>query len=122
MILHNLQAERYLPYYFFGSQSLARPVITSVSAAKVAMGQTLRISYTGKVTGATITSPAAVTHQINMNQVGVKLEIVDASQPGSIVVRMPPSSGVVAPPGPYMLWLLNNDLPCTQASWISLTF
>lgn len=116
------QAERFLPHYFFGQEAAARPVIGSISSTAVKMGQTLRIAYSGVVNSVVITSPAAVTHQNNMNQVVVKLKVVDASQPGSIVVRMPPASGVVAPPGPYMVWLMNGDIPCTQASWFTLMF
>ncbi len=120
--LQQYQAERFLPYYFFGAQAAARPAITSTSASTVSLGSTLTITFTGNVTGAALTQPAAITHQINMNQRAVKLVVVDASVPGRVVVRMPPSSGVVAGPGPYMLWLMNGDLPCVQATWISLTF
>jgi hypothetical protein len=57
-----------------------------------------------------------------MNDIAVKLEVLYASLPQTITVKMPPSSGVVATPGPYMLWLLNEDIPATQAAWITLQF
>ncbi len=117
-----LQAERYLPYYFFGSEALNRPIIQSISSETIAMGTNLTITYTGTATAAVIAQPASVTHQNNMNQRAIELVLRPGSQPGEVVVEMPPSSGVVAPPGFYMLWLLNGDLPCTQASWIQLTF
>ncbi len=116
------QAERYKPYYFFGSQAVARPAISSVSATRIALGSTVTVRFQGTVTGAALTSPAAITHQNNMNQVTIGLEILDASVPGQVVLRMPPRSGVVAPPGPYMLWLMNRDLPAREATWVTLTF
>lgn len=120
--LYALQAERYLPYYFSPSEQPKRPIITSSSSEQVALGSLLTVSYTGTVTSAVLTQPATVTHQNNMNQRAIKLEMKAGSQPGELVLEMPPSSGVVAPPGYYMLWLLNDDLPCTQAAWIQLTF
>ncbi len=116
-----LQAERFLPYYFFGAQAINRPLIQSISSTQVALGSTLNISYIGTVTSAVLTTPAAITHQNNMNQVTVKLVIVSNAD-GQVVVQMPPTSGVVAPPGWYMLWVLNGDLPCVQASWVQLKF
>jgi hypothetical protein len=122
LLLHALQAERYLPYYFFGAQAAARPVISRVSSTTIKMGAMLRIDYNGTANAAVISSPSSITHQTNMNQVMVKLIVANQSKPGQMFVLLPPSSGVVAPPGPYLLWLVNKDVPCTQAAWINLTF
>jgi hypothetical protein len=54
-------AERFLPPYFFGT---SRPVISSVSAKRMRYGATLTARYTGRVTGAVIMTPGAVTHQV----------------------------------------------------------
>jgi hypothetical protein len=42
------------------------------------------------------------------------------STPGSITVKMPQRAARVANPGYYMLWLLDGDVPCKEASWIWL--
>jgi hypothetical protein len=59
------QAERFLPPYFFSS---ARPAISSVSAKEARYGATLTVRYTGRVSGAVLMSPAAVTHQVRPSE------------------------------------------------------
>uniref|UniRef100_A0A383W832 Uncharacterized protein n=1 Tax=Tetradesmus obliquus TaxID=3088 RepID=A0A383W832_TETOB len=109
------QAERFLPPYFFGT---GRPVISSISTKELRYGATLTVSYTGTVTGAVLMAPAAVTHQNNMNQRAVKLVVV-SNAAGVVALRMPPNQYVMQP-GWHMLFLMNGDVPCTQASWIRL--
>lgn len=62
--LRQFQAERFLPFYFFGQEADSRPSIALVSASTAPLGGSLTINYAGSVTSIAITSPAAITHQI----------------------------------------------------------
>jgi hypothetical protein len=53
-----------------------------------------------------------------MNQRAVRL-IVTSNSSGAVTLRMPPNQ-YIAQPGWFMLFLLNGDVPCTQARWIQL--
>ncbi|WIA15101.1 hypothetical protein OEZ85_001795 [Tetradesmus obliquus] len=109
------QAERFLPPYFFQA---GRPVITSISATSARYGATLTVGYTGRVTSAVIITPAAVTHQNNMNQRAARLVVV-SNTGGVVTLRMPPNQYVMQP-GWHMLFLMNGDVPCTAARWVQL--
>jgi hypothetical protein len=61
---------------------------------------------------------AAVLLQNNMNQRAVRL-VVASNSSGAVTLRMPPNE-YIAQPGWFMLFLLNGDVPCTQARWIQL--
>jgi hypothetical protein len=54
-----------------------------------------------------------------MNQRAIRL-VVWSNSAGAVFMRMPPNQYITAP-GWHMLFLLNGDLPCTQASWLRLT-
>jgi hypothetical protein len=56
--------------------------------------------------------------QVNMNQRAVKL-IVSDNAGGVVTLAMPPNQ-YIAPPGWYMLFLMNGDVPCMQARWVQL--
>jgi hypothetical protein len=71
------------------------------------------------VTAATIVPPTATTHSTNMMQRVVFLK-TSISGPGAVTVQMPPAAARVANPGYYMLWILDGDVPCKEASWIWL--
>lgn len=60
----------------------------------------------------------AVLLQNNMNQRAVRL-VVASNSSGAVTLRMPPNE-YIAQPGWFMLFLLNGDVPCTQARWIQL--
>ncbi|KAF6264287.1 hypothetical protein COO60DRAFT_1698359 [Scenedesmus sp. NREL 46B-D3] len=109
------QAERFLPPYFFGT---SRPSISSVSAKLLRYGASLTARYSGRVTGAVLMTPGAVTHQVNMNQRAVRL-VISSNSGGAAVLRMPPNQYITAP-GWHMLFLMNGDVPCMEAAWVRL--
>eukprot|EP00775_Hariotina_reticulata_P010774 gene10774-10930_t len=111
--------ERYRMPYAFSPLLEQRPNIVAISADAVAMDGQLSVNYQGAVTAAVLMAPAAITHQTNMNQRMVELQIIQNAN-GQIVLRMPPAGGLIAPPGEYMLFLMNNELPCRKASWVKL--
>ena len=67
------------------------------------------VGATGDIDDAVLMAPSAVTHANDMNQRLVPLEIV-ADHPGGVTLQSPPSANV-APPGWYMLFLLNDGVP-----------
>ncbi|KAF8060520.1 WSC domain-containing protein [Scenedesmus sp. PABB004] len=107
-------AERFLPPYFFMA---GRPGI----ASELRYGGTVTLTYSGAVNGAVLMAPAAVTHQVNMGQRGVKLAVAanDAAA-RRITLRLPPNAYVMQP-GWAMLFLLNGQLPCSKAAWVRLS-
>jgi hypothetical protein len=56
--------------------------------------------------------------QNNMNQRAIRL-VVTSNADGVATLRMPPNQ-YIAPPGWYMLFLMDGDVPCLQASWVQL--
>lgn len=59
-----------------------------------------------------------VTHSNHMSQRYVKLKL-ERARDGFLTFNAPPN-GAVAPPGPYMLFVLENDLPCRRARFLIL--
>lgn len=118
---HEFQAERCKLPYALPPLSATRPVISSIVGGNptVPVGAALTLNFTGTVTRASLMSPTAVTHQLNMNQRAFNLRVVINKD--EITVFMPPPGGRVAPAGWYMLFLLNGDVPCTEAVWVKLT-
>ncbi len=93
-------AQIYSPPYLFRG---ARPVIGSAPRA-IKWGSPFTIGTTGQVSRAVLVAPGATTHANDMNQRHVELTISPTA--GGIQAIAPPSANV-APPGPYMLFLLN---------------
>jgi hypothetical protein len=56
--------------------------------------------------------------QNNMNQRAVKL-VVASNSAGVATLRIAPNQYVMQP-GWHMLFLMNGDVPCQQASWLRL--
>lgn len=98
----------------------ARPVIANAPAA-AAYGAALSVDTpdVATVVSVVLMRPTALTHHTDAGQRYVKLRIL-ATTPTSISVRMP-GNGFVAPPGFYMLFLLNSNGVPSQASWIRLS-
>lgn len=111
----NSTAEIYSPGYLFRG---ARPVI-ELAPAVVSYGQTFNI---GSLQAADIVSvllirPGAVTHANNMSQRHVPMPFTIA--PGRIRPSVP-SNANVAPPGYYMLFIVNSDGVPSQAVFVHL--
>ena len=95
-------AELYEPPYLFKG---ARPTISS-APANVSYGQAFTIGTPDtNVTKAMLIAPGATTHANDMNQRAVPLRLTAAT--GGVALTAP-SSATVAPPGYYMLFLLND--------------
>jgi plastocyanin len=108
--------ERYYPWYYFR----ARPVITSAPAS-TNYGATFSVNTpdAGSIAEAVLIRPGAVTHGFNMSQRFVGCEIAGVGA-ASIDVTAPPD-GNVAPPGWYLLFIVNTGRVPSEAAWIQLT-
>jgi hypothetical protein len=112
----NVPNERYLPSYLFKP----RPTIT---AAPTMIAHGAAFSVTTPTSGATaevvLMRPGAVTHGFNQNQRYVGCGITGIT--ATTVNAMAPADGTIAPPGYYLLFLLDHDRIPSKGVWIRLT-
>ncbi len=109
-------AEIYSPPYLFKGQ---RPVIDSAPQT-VNWGDAFGIhSDSAAIDRAVLMAPGAATHAFDMNQRSVELKLLNKVAGQGVDVLAPPSSAV-APPGYYMLFLLNDAGVPSVASWVRI--
>ena len=109
-------AQIYEPPYLFRGP---RPTITAVPNS-VAYGTTFTIlSPDTDVTRAVLMAPGADTHATEMNQRYVPLTITRAADGTSLDAAAPPNANI-APPGYYMLFLLNADGVPSAAKFVRI--
>jgi galactose oxidase len=92
------------PYLFKG----ARPTITGLSKWTVSYGETFTVTtpYAKQITGVRWIRLGSVTHAFNANQRANALTFSPAS--GTVNVTAP-ANGRLAPPGHYLLFILNRN-------------
>jgi hypothetical protein len=114
--------EIYSPPYLFNSDgSLAtRPTITSVSTPTVSYNNsfTVQTPDAASISTVVLMRNGAVTHAFNADQRCVGLAFTVSS--GVLNVSAPPN-GNIAPPGYYMLFLLNSAGVPSVASMVQIT-
>ena len=64
-----------------------------------------------------ITAPAAVTHNFDENSRFVPLGF--SRGPGGLQITAPPNANF-APPGPYLLWIVDSNGVPSVARWITI--
>lgn len=108
--------EIYSPPYLFKGP---RPLIDAAPAA-AGYGETMEIRATGTrpITRATLVAPGSVTHAIDMNQRVLELPIAPAG--GDLYSVTGPTTSGAAPPGDYMLFVLNDLGVPSVASWVRI--
>jgi hypothetical protein len=108
-------AEIFSPPYLFRGP---RPAIDD-SPSNVSYGQTFSVSTSDaeSTVRVALIRPDAVTHGVNFDQRYLILPFTASS--GGLTVRAPDAS--VAPPGWYMLFLVNSEGVPSVASWVHLT-
>jgi Domain of unknown function (DUF1929) len=116
-------AEIYTPPYLFDGDRLLspdeRPAITSLRSGATGYGQRVAVGVANRqATEAVLVAPAATTHGVNMNQRRVELEVL-SSEPGRLDVRTPGSADL-APPGWYMLFVMDAAGTPSEAGWVWL--
>jgi hypothetical protein len=102
--------ELYSPPYLFRGD---RPVITS---APKAWGTASRSGWRPAAGRAVLMAPSATTHGADMTQRHVELA-VDSRDAEGMVLRAPATGGI-APPGMYMLFVLDDKGVPSVASWV----
>jgi len=105
---NNTNIEVYYPPYLYGPGGgfAARPVISSAPAS-VTIGETFPVDFAGSgpPTRVALVKTGSVTHGWNMDQRFVEATF---NVSGSRVMVQAPTKAADAPPGFYMLFLLNN--------------
>jgi hypothetical protein len=99
-----LNYELYSPPYLFNGP---RPAITGVTPGDVTYGQTLAVTTPdgAAITKVTLVRFGSVTHAFDMSQRLVPLGFTPVT--GGLSITLP-TSRAAAPPGPYMLFLVNG--------------
>ncbi|KAJ0968658.1 hypothetical protein J5N97_025575 [Dioscorea zingiberensis] len=71
----------------------------------------------------TMVAPAFATHSFSMNQ---RLLFLESGRPAPVdgnyyeIVAVAPESGLLAPPGYYMMFLVNGGVPCEEGIWVHI--
>ncbi len=109
-------AEFFSPPYLFKGQ---RPTITS-SAASAAYGSSMTVQTpdAASISSVALVSFGADTHTLDMNQHFVPLSFTKAG--GSLNVQLP-ATGSIAPPGYYMLFIVNGAGVPSVAATVKVT-
>lgn len=108
--------ERYRPAYFFRP----RPQLLT-APANIAYGAGFSVETTvpAAISEVVLMRPSAVTHGFNQNQRYVGCVITGVS--GSNIQVTAPPDGNIAPPGYYLLFILDRDRVPSMGRWIRLT-
>jgi hypothetical protein len=113
--------EIYSPPYLFKSDGspAARPVISSVSKPSVGYGATFQVHSPGaaSIKSVVLIRAGAVTHAFDMEQRMVGLTFT--AQSGVLQVKSP-ANGNLAPPGYYLLFILNDQGVPSVAQFVHL--
>jgi hypothetical protein len=108
---YETRVERYQPAYLFNPDgSLAtRPEIMGAPSSAIGYNSTFKVSTSksSTISSVVLIRPTAVTHSFNMEQRLVGLSFTVNSSTGVLTVTSP-SSATIAPPGYYLLFLVNS--------------
>ncbi|MER5731839.1 galactose oxidase early set domain-containing protein [Streptomyces sp. NPDC002138] len=109
--------ELYEPAYLHRG---ARPALDRVPAGNLGYDTEFRAgtSTPGEVKRAVLLAPTTVTHAVNTSQRHLELRLT--TTPGNTIGLRTPPSAADAPPGHYMLFLLNAKGVPSTARWITL--
>jgi fibronectin type 3 domain-containing protein len=106
-------AEIYSPPYLFRGP---RPTITSAPSV-VPYGSSFSVTTPDAVAAVSLVRPGATTHAFDENQRFLKLSF--QTVPGGVTVQAP-ANGNLAPPGYYMLFILNSNGVPSVARFVRL--
>ena len=108
--------ERFFPEYF----DLVRPTITNAPGT-TNYGTTFQVDTPTPpdIAEVVLLRPGAVTHGFNQSQRGLEL-VISGTGAGTIDVESPPNANL-APPGWYLLFLLDGSRVPSEGRWIRVT-
>ena len=114
--------EIYSPAYLFNSNGTlaTRPTITSVTPGVIGYGSSFQIQTpnAANISAAVLVRPGSPTHAFDMDQRLVGLSFTVGN--GVLNATTPPNSSI-APPGYYMLFILNSAGVPSLASFVQLS-
>jgi len=109
----------YCPPYLFNAGGLAtRPTISSYPDT-IGYGKTITVCtpQPDSITSACLIKPGAVTHGFNEDQRYVPLPVSATCSSGHLLLAAP-ANGNYAPPGDYLLFLVDNHGVPATAKWV----
>jgi hypothetical protein len=116
--------EIYQPSYLFNADgSLAtRPRIAAGAPGSITYAQsfTMPTPDAANIASVVLMKAGSVTHSFDMDQRYVGLSFTAGQTSGSLTVTAPPDSNI-APPGYYMLFLVNKSGTPSLASWVQVS-
>ncbi|BBE71376.1 AbfB domain-containing protein [Oharaeibacter diazotrophicus] len=111
--VNNFNAEIYYPPYLFrasgnGAVLATRPTITAMSGLSLAYGAAFTITSpeAASVTSGVLIGLSSTTHSFNSSQ---RLIPLSGSRNGTVLTTRAPASAAIAPPGYYLLHILNGS-------------
>src|SRR5579862_646224 len=114
--------EIYSPAYLFNSSGTlaTRPTITSVTPSEMGYGSSFQVQTpdASTISSVVLVRPGAVTHAFDMDQRLVGLNFTVGS--GVLNLTSPPNSSI-APPGYYLLFILNSSGVPSVAQFVQLS-
>ncbi len=120
---YETRIELYQPAYLFNANGTlaTRPTIKSVPAGPVnyAKSFTFQTPNPSNIKSVVLIRPTAVTHAFNMDQRMIGLNFTANSKTGEITATSP-SNSKIAPPGYYLLFILNAAGVPSVGSFIQL--
>lgn len=117
--VYDPRVELYQPAYLFDANGnrVTQPVISGVPTTPIHYGSTFQVTTpdAASISSVLLIRPAGVTHAFNMEQRMIKLDFtVNTSIVNTLNVTAPPN-GDIAPPGYYMLFILNSTKSATSS-------
>jgi hypothetical protein len=113
--------EIYTPAYLFNANgsTATRPTITSVTPGVIGYGSTFQVATpdASTISSVVVIRAGAVTHAFDMDQ---RLVGMSFTVSGTTLTVTAPPNGNIAPPGYYLLFLLNNAGVPSVASFVQL--
>jgi hypothetical protein len=120
------RVEIYKPAYLFNADgtSATRPTIGSGLPSTITYGTNFTVPTpdAGSISSVALLKPGSVTHSFDMDQryVGLSFTVSQAGGSSGLTVTGPPNSNI-APPGYYMLFLINSTGVPSVASFVQVT-
>jgi len=116
--------EIYQPSYLFNSDGSAavRPRIAAGAPASITYSQSFSVPTpdAADIASVVLMKAGSVTHSFDMDQRYVGLSFTAGQTSGSLTVTGPPDSNI-APPGYYMLFLVNKAGTPSLATWVQVS-
>jgi WD40 repeat protein len=121
LVNSEFSAQLFSPPYLFNSDGspASRPTITS-APSRLSYGQsfTVQTPDAGVITRGTLIRLSSVTHAFNQSQLINHLTFAAAGS--TTVSATAPAGGNLAPPGPYMLFLINGSGVPSKAAMVTV--